>query len=153
MSFCQTRKRSAQSSKVERRVAGISWTPCAYKHFSSKHCYEYTSCRVGSRQNLASLEFWLALFHKCANSFLAILGIKTLQLVLHFTFQSNMQSLLASRKYRLLHVANHNLRAIGDLLGVSIGFRFQLRQRINVIHESHAMRRLGVNHFPGIKHL
>src|SRR6266404_2577991 len=59
MSFCQTRKRSTQSSKVERRVAGMSEISFGQNagHFI-KH--------------LTSLKLGLTLFHEGANAFEAI---------------------------------------------------------------------------------
>src|SRR6267143_1606419 len=93
MSFCQTRKRSTQSSKVERRVAGMSEISFGQNagHFI-KH--------------LTSLKLGLTLFHEGANAFEAIVRMETFELGLDFALERFHQSVFFACEDGLFHSAN-----------------------------------------------
>src|SRR6266436_1640458 len=104
MSFCQTRKRSTQSSKVERRVAGMS--EISFDQ-NAGHCKKHST----------SLKLGLALFHEGTNAFEAIVRVETFKLGLDFTLERFHQGVLFTCENRLFDGADCELGAFGDFLG------------------------------------
>src|SRR5258708_4821819 len=125
MSFCQTRKRSTQSSKVERRVAGMS-----------EISFDQNA---GHRDKLASLKLGLALFHKGANTFEAIVRMETFELGLDFTLERLHERVFFATEDGLFYGSDGALRPIGDFLGEGGDRGFEFVSREEMVDDAKAM--------------
>src|SRR5713226_3497682 len=83
MSFCQTRNRSAQSSNVAMRFAGIRRSP---PDFASRSASSFRHCPVAPA-GLAAREARRALLKKRANALAAVLGEEAVHLRLHLELE------------------------------------------------------------------
>src|SRR5882762_3762719 len=107
---------------------------------------------ASSLLKLLALKFWWALLEEGANALAAILGCKTLHLLLDFLFQCFGEFFLLVREQHALRRANGNSRAAGNSLRQRARFALQLRHRHNAIHNAQSQRFGSVNHVAGIKH-
>src|SRR6266481_9147297 len=139
MSFCQTRKRSTQSSKVERRVAGMSEISFGQ---NAAHFKKY----------LTSLKLGLTPFHEGANAFEAIVRMETFELGLDFALERLHQSVFFAREDGLFHGANGKLRAFGDFFCESSDSGFEFVGWEEVVDDAEPMRGLSVDHFAEVEH-
>src|SRR5215469_7957951 len=101
MSFCQTRNRSTQSSKVERRVAGMSDCLLEIRRAEKK---------------LTALKLGLAFFQERTNALQAIMRMETLELGFNFTIERLHEVVIFTVKDGLLNGANRHLRPFGNFL-------------------------------------
>lgn len=99
------------------------------------------------------MEIGGALFEEGANAFLAILRMKTLELVLDFPFEGFDKSVLIAPEEGLLHGADSDLRADGNFMGQGAGFGFELIGRDNVIDDAEAMGGFRVDHVAEVEQL
>src|SRR6266481_6986839 len=139
MSFCQTRKRSTQSSKVERRVAGMSEISFGQ---NAGHFIKY----------LTSLKLGLTLFHEGANAFEAIVRMETFELGLDFALERFHKNVFFACEDGLFHSANGELRAFGDFFGESGDAGFEFVRWEEVVDDAEPMRGLSVDHFAEVEH-
>src|SRR5271166_1983574 len=124
MSFCQTRNRSTQSSNVDKRVASIFLLLriiCVRRGPGTRSMFN----QRGTVDPSTAVKFWCSLFHEGPDTFTAILGMETLQLLLNFLVQSLHKFFLVPRKQVVLHRSNRHLGPIGNLLCQRFHFRLE----------------------------
>src|SRR6202007_939684 len=106
---------------------------------------------LGTREKSASLKLGLALFHEGANAFKAIVRMETFQLGLHFALERFHERVFFAVKDCLFHVADGELRTVGDFFGEGGDGSLELVGGEEMIEDAQAMRGLRVDHFPEIK--
>src|ERR1700739_1712768 len=148
MSFCQTRKRSTQSSNVDRRVAGMLVPP------GSEICRYVDRVRnTAGAKSFSSMpsKAGRPLFEKRANALLAVMRMEALQLMLDFLVQSGDKRFLIVCENGLFYGANGNLRPNRYLCRQALCFGAQPVRGENVIDDAEAQRRFRVDHIPSVE--
>src|SRR5690242_10260079 len=108
--------------------------------------------RFGRPKSFAS-KLRRPLFEESADALTTILREETAHLFSYFILQGVCQRLFAATKQGLLDGADGQRRALGNFLRKSSYFRFELRRRHNMIHDSQTQRGFRVDHVAGIKKL
>src|SRR5436309_15304025 len=95
---------------------------------------------------LLSLKLWGPLFEERANSFIAIIGQITTNLLAHLVVEGPRKFLFLACKERLLHRADRQRRPLRDLLLLRLHGCFELGGRYVLISLVDLQRSLRINH-------
>src|SRR3989441_8565546 len=152
MSFCQTRNRSTQSSKVEMRVAGMVCDP-PRSSIVRRRSARAKSLPIRSRPRfLPALKFRRAFFEKRAKRFAAIFGAETFHLCPNFEFQGALELLAVFGEQDLFDGANRERWSLSNLRGQRARFGGQMGCGHDAIHDANPQGGLRVNQVSGVKH-